>query len=144
MFVGRWPEAELERSCDIRLAACRQQWDQPALVLNAPRKSKSWPGEDIGVYSDIVLVSALRQIAGVESSVPQFDADFLTRAEPIVGTDLFTLCSASDPGSDQPSIVVVSAVVLRVGVNADTAEGRRVRIPALKSQVQLSGFRGIL
>ena len=144
MFVGRWPEAELERSCDIRLAACRQQWDQPALVLNAPRKSKSWPGEDIGVYSDIVLVSALREIAGVESSVPQFDADFLARAQPIVGADLFTLCSTSDPGSDQPSIVVVSAVVLRVGVNADTAKGRPGSCSRPQVSGPASGFQGIL
>jgi hypothetical protein len=104
-------------------------------------KAKSGPGEEVRIHSDVILGSTLWKIARVEGSVPEFNADLLARAEPVVRPDQFALCRTSDPGSDEASIVVVSAVVLAVVINAYAAERRRVGVSAFESEIQLGNSR---
>ena len=73
--------------------------------------------------------------------MPEFNADLLPRAQPVVRSDQFALCRASDPGPDQPAVIVVSTVVLAVVINADAAECRRVSVSAFESEVQLRKSR---
>src|SRR5215472_8751450 len=141
MFTWSWPKTELERRGDIGLAICRQKRDQPSFVLHTAGKTKAGSGEDIRIHRNVILVSALGDITGIESSVPEFESDFLARADPIVGLNLFSLGGSTDPRSDQASAVVVSANVLRVLINANTTEGGRVGVSAFKSQVQLRNSR---
>src|SRR5579864_7889658 len=135
MFVRSWPEAELKGYSDIGLGACGEQRNEPALVLDIPCETKARSGEDVCIDRDIVLAPALRNITGIEYAVPKFYADFSAWREPIIRADLFPLCRPSNPGSDQPSIIVVAAVVLTVVVDANPAEGDGVCISPLYPEI---------
>src|SRR3954470_24270070 len=100
MFVRSWPEAELERRADVRLFSSSKQRDPPALVLDVAREPKARSGEDVCIHGDVVLAPPLGKIAGIEYPVPKFEADFLTRAKPILRADLFALCGTPNPGAD--------------------------------------------
>src|SRR5215831_5991731 len=135
MFARSWPETELERSGDIGLAICCQERNSPSFVLHAARKTEAGSGEDIRIHCNVILAATLWNIAGVKDAVPEFETDFLARAEPIVALDLFSLRGAADPCAYQTPVVVVSANVLRILINANTTEGGWVGVSALKSQV---------
>jgi hypothetical protein len=65
LFVRSGPEAELKGYSDIGLAACGEQRNQPALVLDITRKTKARSGEDVCVDRDIILAPALREITRI-------------------------------------------------------------------------------
>ena len=134
-FVHGWPEAELKRSQYIGLGAWCEQRNLPTFILYVPRNAKTRSRKDVRVHSDVILCSALGKIAPVNFSVPEFHADFLSRTQPIVHPDRFALCRASDPSPNQSTIIVVSAIVLTVVINAGTTEHNGVRVSALESQV---------
>jgi len=143
LFVRSGPEAELKGNSDIGLGACGKQRDQPALVLDIPRKTKARSGEDVCIDRDIILAPALRNITGIEYAVPKFYADFSAWREPIIRADLFPLCRPSNPGSDQPSVIVVAAVVLTVVVDANPAERDGVCISSLHPEIQVRDSRNL-
>src|SRR5262249_43319535 len=136
MFVRSWPEAELKRYSNVGLRSGCQQRNPPTLVLDIAGKTKTRPGKDVRIHGDIVLAATIWKIAGIERAVPKFEADLPPWAEPIIRSNLFALRGASDPGSDQASIVVVAAVVLCVEVDAISAEREWIRVSALKPEVE--------
>src|SRR5690242_7773265 len=137
MFARSWPKTEFERSGDIGLPICCQERNSPSFVLHAARESETRSGEDICIYCDVILATTLRNITRVENAVPEFKTNFLARGEPVVALDLFPLGGAANPRTYQTPVVVVSANVLRVLINANAAEGGRIGVPAFNSQVQL-------
>ena len=135
MFARSWPETELEGSGHIGLVIYGQKRNSPLFVLNTARKTEARSGEDIRIHGNVILAAALWNITGVEDAVPKFEADFLARSKPVVALDLLPLGGAADPCTYQTPVVVVSANVLRVLINANTTEGGRVGISAFKSQI---------
>jgi len=143
LFVRSGPEAELKGYSDIGLGACGEQRNEPALVLDIPRETKARSGEDVCIDRDIVLASALGNITGIEDAVPKFYADFSAWREPIIRADLFPLCRPSNPGSNQPSVIVVAAVVLTVVVDTNPAERDGVCISPLHPEIQFRDSRNL-
>src|SRR5271170_1283595 len=72
-----------------------------------------------------------------------FKADLLLWTEPVSARECFALRRPPDPGSDQLSVVGVSAQVLRVAIEASVAgfEIYRIGETALESQIEFWDFR---
>jgi hypothetical protein len=119
-----------------------QQRNLPALILQVAGKAKARPGEDVRIDGDIILGSSLWKILPVNFSMPELNADFLPRADPIVGLDQLALCCAPDPGTDQLATTGVSVHVLTVAIEARRAEAPSgwAGISALEPQVEFVYF----
>ena len=137
MFARSWPEAELKRNSDVGLRSGCKQGNPPALVLDIAGKTKTLSCKDVRIQGDVILAPALRNVTRIEYAMPEFEADLPAWAEPVIGSDLFALGGASDPGSDQAPIVVVAADVLCVVINADPAERKWIGVSALKPEIEL-------
>src|ERR1700690_728511 len=113
-------ETELEGHDQVGLMVRSQQGNHPTFVLYAARKAEARSSEEIRVYRDVILGSALREKLPVHFPMAKFQSDLVFRREPVVGHYGFTLCSSSYPGSDCPTTVRVSIDVLIVPVEIAT------------------------
>ena len=105
-------------------------------ILYAASEAETWSAEQIGIHCDIILGSSVREEKAVHLAMSKFEPDLVFRRQPVIASDGFTLGRAPDPGSDQASVIVVSAVILAVVVHAYAAERNWVGVSAFQAQVQ--------
>lgn len=94
------------------------------LILHGGGNVETRSNENLCIYGDVILSSALRQIFGIDFSVLEIDADLASRTEPVVGSNLFCLCRSTKPSTNQFVIAGIRVEVLTIDVKT-TGVARR-------------------
>src|SRR5215469_14012532 len=94
----------------------RQQRNLPALILQVAGKTKSLPGEYLGIHRDVILRSALRKEKPVHFPMAEFNPNFSFCGKPVIRANRFALRGSPQPASNEFAISRVSIQKLRVPI----------------------------
>ena len=75
-----WTEADMS---DWRLVARKGICQRSYCMLAVTRKPR--PVKDVGVHRNVILCPRLRDVARIKFSVAEFETDFVSSGQPIIG-----------------------------------------------------------